>query len=87
VREVELSPAGGGSAAMLCGTCADNLAVLQHLLNQHDGALSWPVRRSFGNLIRALAERGWTESPAGSGRNVVSERSQQSQVSQEGSVR
>lgn len=62
VKEVSLSPSGGGTTAMLCGTCADNLAVLQHLLSQHGGEMQWPLRREFGNLIRALAEKGWAES-------------------------
>jgi hypothetical protein len=40
--------------AHLCGTCADNLVVLQALLDANDGDLAWPVRRDFGNQIRAL---------------------------------
>jgi hypothetical protein len=60
VKEVSLSPSGGGTTAWLCGTCADNLAVLQHLRSQQ-GDLSWPLLREFGNRIRALAQRGWSE--------------------------
>lgn len=61
VREVALGPDGEGPIALLCGTCADNLAVLQSLLLRFDGEVEWPVRREFGNLIRALALRGWED--------------------------
>lgn len=44
---------------VLCGTCADNLGVLQDLLIRHNGSLPWKVRREFGNQIRIMAERGW----------------------------
>ena len=43
----------------LCGVCRDNLAILQQILAVHDGKVDWPVRREFGNEIRALALRGW----------------------------
>jgi hypothetical protein len=59
LHEVALAPSGEGETAWLCGTCRDNLAVLRHLLVTSDGALPWVVRREFGNLIRALALRGW----------------------------
>lgn len=60
LREVELNPWGGPSeTALLCGTCADNLSLLQALLGAAEGELDWPVRRDFGNLVRALALRGW----------------------------
>lgn len=45
--------------ALLCGTCRDNLLVLQALLGAHQGALAWEVRREFGNDIRRLAAQGW----------------------------
>ena len=62
VRDVWLSPDGNkGASALLCGTCADNLSVLQDLLVKHDGDLPWPVRREFGNMIRALALKGWED--------------------------
>lgn len=61
LREVFLSPDGQGPKACLCATCADNLAVLQALLLQTDGDVVWPVRREFGNLIRALALKGWED--------------------------
>lgn len=43
----------------LCGNCRANLAVYISLLVEHQGVLEWPVRREFGNRIRALGERGW----------------------------
>lgn len=66
VTEVPLmSPLWPGSSGelkvWLCGTCADNLRVYQHLLGQHEGQLEWPIRREFGNLIRALGDRGWKQ--------------------------
>lgn len=59
VHERTLAPSGAGETAWLCATCCDNLSVLQHLLVEHDGDLPWAVRREFGNLVRALALRGW----------------------------
>ena len=59
LHEVGL-PTGG--VAVLCGTCAENLAVFQHLLAESAGTLPWTVRREFGNLIRAIALRGLPES-------------------------
>lgn len=47
--------------ARLCGTCRDNLALLQQIFFAHGGDVDWPVRREFGNAIRALVERGWEE--------------------------
>lgn len=44
----------------LCGTCADNLTVLQQIIAAHRGQVPWKVRREFGNTIRALGERGWS---------------------------
>lgn len=44
----------------LCGTCAANLAILQQMLAATGGKVPWPVRREFGNEVRALALRGWT---------------------------
>lgn len=62
LRDVWLSPdEGAGESVLLCGTCADNLGVLQALLVKHDGEVPWPVRREFGNLVRALALRGWED--------------------------
>lgn len=43
----------------LCGTCRDNLAILQQILLETDGDVPWQVRREFGNTIRALADKGW----------------------------
>ena len=54
-------PTDGRLSALLCGTCADNLKVLQKLMVIHEGRVPWPVRREFGNQIRALAEQGWEE--------------------------
>lgn len=45
--------------AWLCGTCRDNLVMLQQLLAATQGDLDWEVRREFGNDLRALALRGW----------------------------
>lgn len=45
----------------LCGTCADNLAIYQHLLLQESGKIDWEVRREFGNLIRAIGQRSWEQ--------------------------
>lgn len=59
LHETPLAPSGEGPTAVLCGTCCSNLTVLQHLLAEHDGDLPWAVRREFGNLVRALALRGW----------------------------
>lgn len=38
----------------LCGTCRANYFVLRALLAHHGGELPWPVRREFGNRLRAL---------------------------------
>lgn len=46
-----------GSTAMLCCTCESNLQVLLAITDSTDGPVAWSVRRDFGNLIRALAER------------------------------
>lgn len=56
VNEVLLA---NGESVLLCGTCEDNLLVLQRLLDAHNGSLPWPVRRCFGNIIRAIAESTW----------------------------
>lgn len=45
--------------AWLCPTCAGNLRVLQDLLVAMEGEVPWPVRREFGNQVRALALNGW----------------------------
>ena len=45
--------------ADLCGVCRDNLDILLQMLHATNGDLPWPVRREFGNVLRALAERGW----------------------------
>jgi len=54
---------GKGSAAsprvVLCGTCRDNLTVLQRILLAKDGDIPWQARREFGNTIRAIGDRGW----------------------------
>lgn len=61
LRNTHVSPDQRGETVLLCGTCADNLTVLQTLLLKHGGDLPWPVRREFGNLVRALALRGWDD--------------------------
>ena len=48
-----------GRRVLLCGTCVDNIAVLQRLMTTSEAPLPWPLRREFGNLVRALAEEGW----------------------------
>ncbi len=50
-----------GPLVWLCATCADNLRVYQHLLGQSEGKMEWPIRREFGNLVRALGDKGWQE--------------------------
>jgi hypothetical protein len=55
VREVQIRK---GYKVMLCGTCADNLTTLKTLIASYDGELPWPVRREFGNQIRALLKDG-----------------------------
>jgi len=40
---------------MLCGTCRDNVETLVAMRRTYSGSLPWPVRREFGNTIRALA--------------------------------
>lgn len=49
----------GTKELLLCGTCRANLEVLRHLLAHNGGELDWPVRREFGNQIRAIAETEW----------------------------
>jgi hypothetical protein len=63
LRDVSLIPGSSpvDLTAVLCATCADNLSVLQQLLVANDGELPWPVRREFGNQLRALAFQGWEE--------------------------
>lgn len=62
LQEVDLVPWSPtvSEIVLLCGTCVDNLSVLQDLLAVNEGVLSWAVRREFGNLIRGLGMRGWT---------------------------
>lgn len=43
--------------AWMCGTCADNVRVALALFEAHGGVLPWQVRREFGNLVRAIAQR------------------------------
>lgn len=50
-----------GDSVRLCNNCVDNLRVYQHLLGLTEGQLEWPVRREFGNLIRAIGDKGWAE--------------------------
>lgn len=59
VEDVFLCPDTNGPTATLCPTCAANLRVLTSLLVKTSGDLPWPVRREFGNQLRALAEKGW----------------------------
>lgn len=48
-----------GEKVWLCGTCRENLEVYQALLWRYDGELPWPLKREFGNMIRALGDRSW----------------------------
>ena len=59
LHTVPMYPGHASPGVMLCGTCADNLSVLQRLMADYDGDVPWPIRREFGNWIRALAEKGW----------------------------
>lgn len=54
VEEVIL---GDGTKVWLCPTCTANLDVFEALCEANDGELPWPVRREFGNTLRALGER------------------------------
>jgi hypothetical protein len=49
------TPVGSGDVVLLCGTCRDNLAVLEALQESTEEALPGPLRREWGNVIRALA--------------------------------
>lgn len=52
-------PGDDSRHAWVCGTCADNLAMIQQLLIARNGEVPWPVLRCFGNGVRKLAMRGW----------------------------
>lgn len=56
VHEVEITDT---ESVFLCGTCLDNFRVYRAILEAHEGNAPWPLRREFGNLIRALVERAW----------------------------
>lgn len=43
----------------LCGTCSDNVQVLLTLLKGNKGEVSWPIKRHFGNLARAVADQAY----------------------------
>lgn len=51
LHEVELSD---GRVVWLCGVCRANASVLAALIAQFAQELEWPVRREFGNRLRAL---------------------------------
>jgi hypothetical protein len=51
LHDVHLS---NGRVVSLCGCCRDNADVLAALLAQFAQDLEWPVRREFGNKLRAL---------------------------------
>jgi hypothetical protein len=53
VHRVEM-PQKPGEHIYLCGTCADNYALLTAL--EHAHPLPWPARRCFGNTIRAISQ-------------------------------
>lgn len=53
---VDAYPLHGGEA-WLCPTCAANLIVLRRLIEASPEPLPWPLRREFGNKIRALAQQ------------------------------
>lgn len=46
-------PQTPGEKIYLCGTCSDNVRLLLAL--QAQGEVPWPVKRCFGNLVRAVA--------------------------------
>jgi hypothetical protein len=43
------------ASVYLCGTCRDNLSLLQDLLKAEGGSIDWVVYREFGTRIRDLA--------------------------------
>jgi hypothetical protein len=47
-------PHSPGEMIYLCGTCRDNVLLLLDL--QKEEEMPWPVKRCFGNLVRALAD-------------------------------
>lgn len=59
LHEVKIGPEPE-QVVWLCGTCSDNLSVLRHLLTESGGDLPWALRREFGNMIRAIALREWS---------------------------
>lgn len=52
----------GDRTAILCGICRDNSSVLSALMVTFAEELEWPVRREFGNRLRALLIPKETES-------------------------
>lgn len=44
----------GDREVYLCPTCAANMAVYVHLSQVAPEQLTWPIKREFGNSIRAL---------------------------------
>lgn len=59
LHELHINPGVAPAAVWLCGTCKDNLAILQQIYKATNGDVPWPVRREFGNELRALAQKGW----------------------------
>lgn len=53
---------GKNETVYLCGTCADNVKVLFSLLKARQGDVPWTVKRSFGNLVRGVAEMAYAHS-------------------------
>ena len=46
---------GTGVTHLLCGVCLDNVRVLRGLVEGAQEPLPWPLRREFGNRVRAIA--------------------------------
>lgn len=59
LHEEGINPGVAPKSAWLCGTCRDNLAILQQVLKATGGDVPWEVRREFGNTVRRLAVQGW----------------------------
>lgn len=58
--DASIVPSMAVPSAWLCGTCKDNVALLQQIIYRNKGDVPWAVRREFGNELRRLAFSGWS---------------------------